>query len=70
MLRGGAGAPAQGQRAPDLKGVSDRNQSEKLIGRTVAVDREDAVALEEDEYFIEDLIGLDVTDTDERPSAS
>lgn len=50
-----------------LKGVSDRSQSEKLIGRTVAVDREDAVALEEDEYFIEDLIGLDVTDTDGAP---
>ncbi|QCT73534.1 ribosome maturation factor RimM [Eubacterium maltosivorans] len=50
-----------------LKDVNDRNQSEKLIGRTIAIDREDAVALEADEYFIEDMIGLEVSDPDGAP---
>lgn len=50
-----------------LEGIADRTQSEKLAGCTIAVDREDAVPLEEDEYFIEDLIGLEVTDPDGAP---
>ncbi len=41
-----------------LDGINDRNASEKTIGAFVRIDREDAVDLDEDEYFIEDLIGM------------
>ncbi|MEG0378255.1 MAG: ribosome maturation factor RimM [Eubacterium sp.] len=47
-----------------LKGINDRNASEKLIGRMVSINREDAVTLSEDEYFIEELIGMNVIDID------
>lgn len=43
-----------------LDGVSNRNDAEALIGREVAIPRELAVELDQDEYFIEDLLGLPV----------
>ncbi len=39
-------------------GITDRNQAERLRGELVYVDREHAVALDEDSSFICDLIGL------------
>ncbi|MEG0075154.1 MAG: ribosome maturation factor RimM [Eubacterium sp.] len=45
-----------------LAGVSDRNTSEKLMGQMVAINRDEAVTLSEDEYFIEELIGMNVVD--------
>ena len=43
-----------------LDGVKTRNDAEALIGREVGISRELAVALNEDEFFVEDLIGLPV----------
>ena len=41
-----------------IYGVSDRNAAEKLRGRYLLVDRAHAAQLDEDEFFIVDLIGL------------
>lgn len=43
-----------------LENVKNRNEAEALIGREVGIPRELAVALSEDEFFIEDLLGLPV----------
>lgn len=45
-----------------FKGINDINDIEKYKGANLLVTREDAVPLEEDEYFISDLIGLAVID--------
>lgn len=45
-----------------FKGIDDINDIEKYKGNGLFVTRENAVSLEEDEYFIADLIGLDVLD--------
>ena len=45
-----------------LSGVSDRTQAEQLNGHYLAVRREDASPLEEGEYYIADLIGMEVID--------
>ena len=47
-----------------FKGINDINDIEKYKGSTLWVTRENAVPLEENEYFIADLIGLKVV-TDE-----
>ncbi|HHV13866.1 MAG TPA: 16S rRNA processing protein RimM [Clostridiales bacterium] len=47
-----------------FKGIDDINDAEKYRGRDLLVDRENAVKLEEGEYFIYDLIGSEVI-TDE-----
>lgn len=47
-----------------LEGIGDRNQSEALKDALLEIDRDEAVALEENEYFIEDLIGMTVQETD------
>lgn len=41
-----------------IDGVNDRNASEELRGRYLLVDRAHAAQLDEDEYFIVDLIGI------------
>ena len=46
-------------------GCADRDKAELLRGRFIAVERENAVKLKKDNYFITDLKGLTVTD-DER----
>ena len=47
-----------------FKGIDDINEIEKYRGKPLLVKREDAVPLEEDEYYTADLIGLRVrTDT-------
>jgi 16S rRNA processing protein RimM len=43
-----------------LAGVNDRNAAEALQGHEVAVAREELPAAEEDEYYWDDLIGLEV----------
>ncbi len=45
-----------------LKGVEDRNQAEALAGFSLWVTREDALPLEEDEYFFKDLLDCQVFD--------
>ena len=47
-----------------FKGINDINDIEKYKGKKLLVTRENAVELEEGEYFIADLIGLKVV-TDE-----
>lgn len=47
-----------------FKGIDNINDIERYKGRSLLVSREDAVELEEDEYYIADLIGMKV-ETDE-----
>lgn len=47
-----------------FKGIDNINDIERCKRRSLFVTREDAVELEEDEYYIADLIGMDVI-TDE-----
>ena len=48
-----------------LDGIKTRNDAETLMGQLIAIDRELAVDLNEDEYFIEDLLGFTVYNGDE-----
>ncbi|MCL2527238.1 MAG: ribosome maturation factor RimM [Defluviitaleaceae bacterium] len=41
-----------------LEGVNDRNAAEKLVRGVLLIPPEKALPLDEDEYFIRDLIGL------------
>lgn len=43
-----------------LKGIRDRDMAEDCKGAEVLIDRDEAVDLEEDEFFITDLIGMTV----------
>lgn len=47
-----------------FKGVDNINDIEKYRGKSLMIDREDAVDLEEDEYFIADMIGMKVCTED------
>ncbi len=47
-----------------FKGIDNINDIERYKGKSLFVTREDAIELEDDEYYIADLIGMDVT-TDE-----
>lgn len=49
-----------------FEGVDDRNAAELLRGEMLYIDREHAVALDDDEEFICDLIGCEGVDTDGR----
>ncbi len=44
--------------------LNDRSDAEKLRGSFIAVNREDALELNEGEYFIEDLKGMSMRDTE------
>lgn len=46
-----------------LQGVTTREQAEKMRGTVLYMDRED-IELDEDTYFVQDLIGLTVRDAD------
>lgn len=49
-----------------LRGVTDRNMAEELRGKKLEGAREDAPELEEGQYYIVDMIGIDcVTETGE-----
>ena len=47
-----------------FQGIDNINDIEKYKGKSLQVDREDAVALEEDEYYIADMIGMEVCTED------
>lgn len=47
-----------------FKGINNINDIEKYKRCALLVDRENAVELEEDEYFIADMIGMDVLTED------
>ena len=50
-----------------ISGIADRNEAERYRGKYIMVDREHAVELKKDNYFIVDILGcMVVTDTDER----
>jgi len=48
-----------------LEGIKTRNDAEALMGQLIAIDRELAVDLNKDEYFIEDLLGFNVYNGDQ-----
>ncbi|MCR4923649.1 MAG: ribosome maturation factor RimM [Lachnospiraceae bacterium] len=45
-----------------LKGIDDRDSADRLRNLPLFVDRKDAVKLKKDEYFVADLIGIEVYD--------
>ena len=47
-----------------FRGIDNINDIEKYRGCSLWVDREDAIPLEEDEYYIGDLIGMEVLTED------
>ena len=47
-----------------FKGIDNINDIEKYRGKSLMIDREDAVDLDEDEYFIADMIGMKVCTDD------
>ncbi|MCL2575345.1 MAG: ribosome maturation factor RimM [Defluviitaleaceae bacterium] len=47
-----------------LAGVDNVDDAHKLRGGTIIIERENAVPLGEDEYYIPDLIGMDVVAAD------
>ena len=47
-----------------LEGINSIEEAEKLKRSYLEIDRENAIELEEDEYFIVDLIGCKVVDTE------
>ena len=47
-----------------FKGIDNINDIEKYRGQSLMIDREDAVDLDEDEYFIADMIGMKVCTED------
>ena len=47
-----------------LKGANDRNAAEALKGKDLFIDETQLRELPEDTFYIRDLIGLDVKDTD------
>ena len=47
-----------------FKGIDNINDIEKYRGKSLKIDREDAVDLDEDEYFIADMIGMKVCTED------
>jgi 16S rRNA processing protein RimM len=51
-------------------GVEDRDAAERLRGLTLWIDENDRRDLESDEYWPEDLIGLEVRDPEGKPLGS
>ena len=47
-----------------FKGIDNINDIEKYRGKSLMIDREDAVDLDEDEYFIAEMIGMKVCTED------
>ncbi|MBR3281180.1 MAG: ribosome maturation factor RimM [Clostridia bacterium] len=48
-----------------LKGIDDIEQAEKLKGLSIYIKREDAQKLNDDEYYIADLLGSEVYEGDQ-----
>ncbi len=55
-----ASRPHKGMFLVQLSGLSDRNAAERLRGKYLFIARDEAMALEEDEYYEDELIGLQV----------
>jgi len=49
-----------------FKGIDNINDVEKYKGAALLIDRQDALPLQEDEYFITDMIGMKVYTEDEK----
>ena len=49
-----------------FKGIDSINDVEKYKGKSLFVPRKDAVRLQKDEYFIADLIGVEIFDEEEK----
>ena len=49
-----------------LQGVTDRNTAETMVDLSLWVERKDALPLEEDEYYIKDLMECKVIDEDDQ----
>jgi 16S rRNA processing protein RimM len=58
-----AARPHQGQMLVQFQGIEDRTAAEELRGLWVFIADEDAAELEEDTYFVHDIIGLSVQTT-------
>lgn len=56
---------SSGQAILRLDGITDRDSAEGLRGKFISVNREDAVPLSEDSFFIDDIIGCSVFADDE-----
>jgi 16S rRNA processing protein RimM len=56
----GTARPHQGQVLLQFHGIDDRTQAEALRGLWLFIPEEEAVTLEEDTYFVHDIIGLSV----------
>lgn len=54
----------QGKVLLRLTGIADRTAAEKLRGQTVEIPRDEAQPLDEDEFYIADLIGASVFGSD------
>ena len=50
-----------------FRGIDDMNEAEKHRGKSLWIPRKEAQPLGEDEYYIGDLIGMDVVLEDETP---
>ena len=50
-----------------FKGIDNINDIEKYKGKSLLVDRKNAVKLQKDEYFIADMIGMEVFTEDGNP---
>ena len=47
-----------------LKGIDDMTAAEKLKGREIVIEDHEALPLDEDEYYIRDLFGVEVYEND------
>ncbi|WP_373598299.1 ribosome maturation factor RimM [Paraclostridium bifermentans] len=47
-----------------IKGIDRVEEAEKIVGKNLYVSREDSRELDEDEFFIADMIGIDVYTVD------
>jgi 16S rRNA processing protein RimM len=59
--------PHQGQLLLQFHGIDDRTKSDSLRGLWVFIHEDEAVDLEEDTYFVHDIIGLAVQTTSGEP---
>jgi 16S rRNA processing protein RimM len=55
-----AARPHQGQMLMQFSGIEDRDTAETLRGLWIFIPEDEAVELEEDTYFVHDMIGLSV----------
>ncbi|ADL68984.1 16S rRNA processing protein RimM [Thermoanaerobacterium thermosaccharolyticum DSM 571] len=49
-----------------FKEINDRNEAEKLKGKLIKIKRDNAVKLDDDEYFIKDLLNMKVYTDDQK----